>query len=333
MTGAISARIRPYLMPFVVLAVTWLVMAISTREFRGEGSAFAVLEGFTLLGLVALGVGATMIAGELDLSVGSIAAMGGIIAVRATEWGLGLAPSVLVALGVCLAVGALQGFFISLLNINSLVFTVGTLILFRGVTYLLSGGPNGQAPRTLEDFSLSDALLERHWVFSVSSIVALGVFALVGLFLGYTRYGREIYAIGGARPEALAAGLRTRRPLTIAFAISGGCAGLAGALASIRGGAAAPESYEELLLAGVAGAALGGVSLWGGRGTVLNVVIGVLVLSVVQASLAVRGAQGSTVQLITGALLLGVIALEFVEQRAAGGALARLLRRPVAHSP
>jgi ribose/xylose/arabinose/galactoside ABC-type transport system permease subunit len=330
---AVSTRIRPYLMPFVVLSATWLVMAISTTEFRGEGSAFAVLEGFTLLGLVALGVGATMIAGELDLSVGSIAAMGGIIAVRATEWGLGLAPSILVALGVCLTVGALQGFFISLLNINSLVFTVGTLILFRGVTYLLSGGPNGQAPRTLEDFSLSDALLARHWVFSVSSIVALCVFAVVGLFLAYTRYGREIYAIGGARPEALAAGLRTRRPLTIAFAVSGGCAGLAGALASIRGGAAAPESYEELLLAGVAGAALGGVSLWGGRGTVLNVVIGVLVLSVVQASLAVRGAQGSTVQLITGALLLGVIALEFVEQRAAGGALARLLRRPVAHSP
>jgi ribose/xylose/arabinose/galactoside ABC-type transport system permease subunit len=326
MTGAYAARLRPYLMPFLVLSVTWLVMATSTKEFRGEGSVFAVLEGFTLLGLVALGV-------ELDLSVGSIAAMAGIIAVRATEWGFGLAGSVLVAFGICLAIGATQGFCIALLGINSLVFTVGTLILFRGVTYLLSGGPNGQAPRALEDFSLSDALLERHWVFSVSSIVALCVFAVVGSFLAYTRYGREIYAIGGARPEALSAGIRTWRPLTIAFAISAGCAGLAGALASIRGGAAAPESYEELLLAGVAGAALGGVSLWGGRGTVLNVVIGVLVLSVVTASLAVRGAQGSTVQLITGALLLGVIALEFVEQRTAGGALGRLLRRPVAHSP
>jgi ribose/xylose/arabinose/galactoside ABC-type transport system permease subunit len=256
--------------------------------------------------------------------------MAGIIAVE--NAGHGLVATVLIATAVCAAVGATQGFLIAKLGINSLVFTVGTLILIRGITYLLSGGPNGQAPVSLEDFAVSDALLARHWVFSVSSIVALCVFAAIGVFLAITRYGREIYAIGGARPEALAAGLTTTRPLSLAFAVSGGCAGLAGALASLRGGAAAPESYEELLLAGVAGAALGGVSLWGGRGTVINVLIGVLVLSVVTASLAVRGAQGSTVQLITGALLLGVIALEFVEQRVAGGILGRI-RRPAAQSP
>lgn len=316
MKNAVLLRVRPYLTPLAVLVVTWVVMAWSTSEFRGEGSVFSVLEGLTLVGLIALGVGVTMIAGELDLSVGSMAAMAGVIAVE--NAGHGLIPTVLIAVGVCAAVGLVQGFLIAKLGINSLVFTIGTLILLRGVTYLLSGGPNGQAPVTLEDFGVSDALLSRHWVFSVSSIIALCVFAAIGLFLAVARYGREIYAVGGARVEAVTAGVSTTRSLTVVFGLSAACAGLAGALASLRGGAAAPESYAELLLAGVTAAALGGISLYGGRGTVINVLVGVLVLSVVTAGLGIRGAEGSTVQLVTGALLLGVIGLEFLEARVAG---------------
>jgi ribose transport system permease protein len=173
----------------------------------------------------------------------------------------------------------------------------------------------------------------------VSSLVALGVFVVVGLVLAVTRYGREIYAIGGARTEAVAAGVRSTRALMISFALSAGCASLAGALASLRGGSAAPENYADVLLAAVAGAALGGISLYGGRGTVLNVVLGVGVLSVVTAGLGLRGAQSSLVQLVTGALLLGSIALEFTAARLAGrpvrGPLGnlRLLRRAPESAP
>ena len=329
MKHAVLLRLRPYLTPVAVLAVTWIAMAWSTPEFRGEGSVFSAFEGVTLFGLIALGVGLTMIAGELDLSVGSMAAMAGVIAVENASHGL--VPTVLLAVGVCAVVGIMQGFLIARLGINSLVFTIGTFILLRGVTYLLSGGANGQAPVSLEDFGVSDVLLARHGVFSVSSIVALCVFAAMGFFLAFTRYGREIYAVGGARAEAVTAGVSTTRSLTVVFGLSAACAGLAGALASVRGGAAAPESYADLLLAGVTAAALGGISLYGGRGTVINVLIGVLVLSVVTAALGIRGADSSTVQLVTGALLLGVIALEFVEARVAG--FLRLRTRPPASLP
>jgi ribose/xylose/arabinose/galactoside ABC-type transport system permease subunit len=322
MGSAILLRLRPYLVPLAVLATTWLIMAWTTPDFRGEGSVYAVLEGLPLLGLVALGIGVTMIAGELDLSVASMAAMAGVIAVEASGWGL--IPCVLYATAICTLVGAVQGGIIARTGINSLVFTIGTLILLRGVTYMLSGGPNGQAPVSLRDFSVSDALLGRHWVFSVSSIVALAVFAFVGLLLAYTRYGREIYAIGGARSEALAAGVSKTRSMIIVFALSAACASLAGSLASLRGGSAAPENYADLLLSGVAGAALGGISLYGGRGTVINVLSGVLILSVVTAGLGIRGAEGSTVQLFTGALLLGVIALDFAESWVTRGGYARV---------
>ena len=163
-------------------------------------------------------------------------------------------------------------------------------------------------------------------MFSWSSVVALAVYvAMDGLFLAYTRWGREIYAIGGARNEAIAAGVPRIRPLAVGFAISAGCASLAGALAATRGGSAAPQNYEDLLLTGAAAALLGGISLYGGRGTVLNVALGVAILSVVGAGLAARGTSASLVQLVTGALLLTVIGLEF--------GLARLARSAGAGAP
>jgi ribose transport system permease protein len=270
-----------------------------------------VLEGFPLLGLVALGLAVTIIAGELDLSVGSMAAVAGAIAVRAAD--AGLVGAIVIAVVVGTVLGAIQGGLIAKIGINSLVFTIGTLILLRGVAWLLCGN----APLPLEDVTVSDPLLERYGIFSPASITALIVFAVFGLLLAYTRYGREIYAIGGARAEAAAAGVSRIRPLVLAFAVSGGLASMAGALATMRGGSAAPENYADLLLAGAAAALLGGISLYGGRGTVFNVAFGVAILTAVTAGLAARGEPNSTVQLVTGVLLLLVIAVEFIASRVA----------------
>jgi len=302
-------RLRAYALPVAVLIGVWIYISATTETFRGEASLFSVLEGFPLMGLVALGLAVTIIAGELDLSVGSMAAVAGAVAVRMADAGLVGAIVIAVAIGTLL--GAIQGGFIAKLGINSLVFTIGTLILLRGVAWLLCGN----APLPLEDVLITDPLLERYWIFSPASITALILFVLLGLFLAYTRYGREIYAIGGARAEAAAAGVSRTRPLVVSFALSGGLASLAGALATMRGGTAAPENYADLLLAGAAAALLGGVSLYGGRGTVLNVGLGVAILTAVTAGLAARGEPASTVQLVTGVLLLLVIAVEFTASR------------------
>ena len=309
MIAGVVARIRPYALPLAVLLITWIVIVTITPSFRGAGSVYAVLEGFPLVGLVALGLAVTIIAGELDLSVGSMAALAAAIAVLSSP--AGLVGSVLIATLVGTALGALQGTLIGQLRISSLVFTIGTLILLRGLTYISTGN----APIMIQNIEMTDPLLDRYWIFSVSSIVALTVFVLAGLFLSYTRWGREIFAIGGARNEAISAGVPRIRPLTISFAISAGCASLAGALAATRGGSAAPQNYADLLLSGVAAALLGGISLYGGRGTVLNVALGVAVLTVVATGLAARGSAASLVQLVTGALLLTMIAIEFLAGR------------------
>ena len=309
MKSLVLARARSYALPLFVLVATWIIIASTTPTFRGEASVYSVLEGFPLLGLIALGLAITIIAGELDLSVGSMAALAGVVAVKAGNLGMWGAIAVAVAMGA--VIGAAQGWVIARMAINSLVLTIGTLILLRGLTYLASDN----APSQLEDFTVSDPLIERYEIFSLGSIIALSVFAIVGLFLAFTRYGREIYAIGGAREEARAAGVPTRRPLVVAFALSGACAALAGALASLKGGSAAPQNYEDMLLAGAAAALIGGVSLYGGRGNVIHVALGVAVLSAVAAGLAARGSDASVTQLVTGALLIVVVTAEFITAR------------------
>ncbi len=307
----LGLRVRAYALPLLVLVAVWIYISATTDTFRGDAAFFSVLEGFPLMGLVALGLAVTIIAGELDLSVGSMAAVAGAVAVRAAD--AGLVGAIVIAVAVGTIIGAVQGGLIAKIGINSLVFTIGTLILLRGVAWLLCDN----APLPLEDVTVSDPLLERYGVFSPASITALAVFVLMGLLLAYTRYGREIYAIGGARAEAAAAGVSRTRPLVVAFAISGGLASMAGALATMRGGSAAPENYSDLLLAGAAAALLGGISLYGGKGSVLNVAFGVAILTAVTAGLAARGEPNSTVQLVTGVLLLLVIAVEFTSSRIA----------------
>ena len=326
MTGGLLDRARPYLLPTLVLVVTWIVISSITPTFRGEASVFSVLQGFPMIGLAALGLAVTIIAGEFDLSVGSMAALSAAIAVLCSQ--AGLIGSVAIAVAVCTALGAMQGALIGRLGINSLVFTIGTLILIRGITFMLTNS----APIMIENFEITDPLLKRYWVFSWSSIVAIAVFVVAGLFLAYTRWGREIFAIGGARNEAIAAGVPRVRPLAIAFALSSACASLAGALAAMRGGSAAPQNYEDLLLSGAAAALLGGVSLYGGRGTVLNVGLGMAILSVVGTGLAARGSSASLVQLVTGALLLTVITVEFLAARLTLGrtVFGRAIRRSTA---
>lgn len=290
----------------VLLALVWVSFAATTEQYRSFDNLYAMLEGFALLGLVALGVAVTMIAGELDLSVASVAAVAGIIAVETSQ--LGLVPCVAVATAAGLVFGAVQGWVIALTGINSLVFTIATLIGIRGVAHLLAPSP------TLLPFDridISDTIVERYWIFSPFSLTTIAAMVLVGAFLAYTTWGREIYATGGGRQESAGAGVSHTRAMVIAFAISAGCAALAGSLAALKSASAAPFAYEPLLLSAVTAALVGGISLYGGRGNIFSLAVGVLTLRFLISGFSARGAPTYIESLATGLLLLGVLVVEF----------------------
>jgi ribose transport system permease protein len=303
--------------------IVYLLFAALLPNYHSAIGIWALLDGSVLTGLVAVGVGLTMIAGELDLSVGSMAALAGVCVVKLI--GVGVVPAIaLVVLGAA-AFGAAQGFAITLLNVNSLVFTVGTLIGLRGVALIAAKESTPTLP--LEMLSITDAVGGRAWIFSPLSVAMLAAFTLAGLFASRTRWGREIYAIGGGRAESRAAGVSQRRPVVIAFAASAGFAALAGGLISIRSGSASPLGFDAVLLEAVAACLIGGVALEGGKGGLLGILIGLFTLRLVVSGIASLGAPFWAQNLAAGTLLIFVIIAE-----ALSAALVRRRKRTLRRS-
>jgi ribose/xylose/arabinose/galactoside ABC-type transport system permease subunit len=293
----------------VFMVVIYLVFAWQLPNYHTASGIAALLDGAVLIGTVSVGVGISMLAGEFDLSVGSLAAVTGVIVIQIV--GIGVFPSLLAGVLFAAAVGALQGLVIGLLGINSLVFTIGSLIGLRGFAMVISHENSVTMPiEQLEDI---DFFTERFWgVFSPLSAGLVVVFAAFGLLLRFTRWGREIYAIGGGRAEAKAAGVPLLRPMVIAFTCSGALAGLAGAVLSLRLGSATPLGFDTLLLSAATTCLMGGIALEGGRGNVIGIAIGLFTLRFLITGVASMGAPYYVQNLAAGALLIFVVVVQLL---------------------
>tara|TARA_Y100000813_G_C24161236_1_gene352187 strand:- start:1550 stop:2590 length:1041 start_codon:yes stop_codon:yes gene_type:complete len=295
---------KPDLMFAIILAFfVYCVFAFTNDYFMTHRTTFAIMERFAVLGLVGLALTLCIIAGEIDLSIGSNAALAAVIVVRFTD-SLGAPTALLIAVAVSTIIGLIQGYFIAYLRIRAIVLTVGTLMLLRGISLFVAE----EKTVMLTDFRIPDFITTKVlWYFSPASLTVIAMFVLVGLFMNFTKYGREIYAIGGARKEALAAGISLKRPMIIVFAISGFCAGLGGVIIGLRSGTAQALGLQYLLLAGTVAAFIGGVSILGGRGGVVGAVIGALTVNFLNTGLVFNVTPAFMVQLYLGILLLVVI--------------------------
>jgi ribose transport system permease protein len=294
------------------MAVIYLVFALQLPNYHTSSGIAALLDGAVLVGTVSVGVGVTMIAGEFDLSVGSLAALTGVIALEIIN--IGALPALVAGVLFAAAVGAIQGLLIGVLGINSLVFTIGTLIGLRGLAMVAAHEQTITMP--IEQLPDVD-ILTHHFlgIFSPISVGMIVVFVAVGLFLKYTRWGREIYAIGGGRNEARAAGVPLLRPMMIAFTLSGALAGLGGALLSIRLGSATPLGFDSLLLSAATTCLMGGIALEGGIGNVIGIAIGLFTLRFLVTGMAALGAPYYVQNLVVGALLILVVVVQLILTR------------------
>ena len=295
---------KPDLMfAFMLAFFVYCIFAFTNDYFMTHRTSFAIMERFAVLGLVGLALTLCIIAGEIDLSIGSNAALAAVIVVRFTD-SLGAPTALLIAVTVSTIIGLIQGYFIAYLRIRAIVLTVGTLMLLRGISLFVAE----EKTVMLTDFRIPDFITTKVlWYFSPASLTVIVMFVLVALFMNFTKYGREIYAIGGARKEALAAGISLKRPMIIVFAISGFCAGLGGVIIGLRSGTAQALGLQYLLLAGTVAAFIGGVSILGGRGGVIGAVIGALTVNFLNTGLVFNVTPAFMVQLYLGILLLVVI--------------------------
>jgi ribose/xylose/arabinose/galactoside ABC-type transport system permease subunit len=297
-----AARLRPY----TILVGAIVVLAAidrGTGYFFSVGTIFSVMQLFATLGLVALGLGLSMLVREFDLSVAGIVGLAGCIAIMSgvsNPW-LG----VLLGVGAGVVSGALQGLIMTRLGLSSVGVTLGGLLTLQGLTYVLTDNKTISYPNLSVALALNAPILH---LLSVRSAAAVAVFALAVLVMTYTHIGRDIIATGSDRRASRLAGLDTDRIIIGVFAASGASAALAGVLLSYSLGAASPVALADVLAPAAAAAIVGGVSVVGGRGTPMGIAAGVLTLCVLRSGLSAVGVPPPIHDVVTG-LILAVIAI------------------------
>jgi ribose transport system permease protein len=287
---------------FAAILVAFLVVPGLDGQQLSSGAYYNTLQAFAPLGLVALALGLTLIAGEFDVSVLGMQALGGVLAVRAGEHS-GLL-GVIAAVAACGFLGLLQGLAIARLRLPSLPVTIGTYIALIGLTNVIASNNTLTYGNIGASVWVDQAILT--W-FSPRSLITLGAFGFALALLGATRLGPEIRAIGSDRRASRVSGVAVERRVTVLFTCSAALAGLAGALLAYSNASASLDPGLQPLILGVAGAVLGGLSLSGGRGTVWGLLLGTLGVALLEQLFTITALSTSTTQIVFGCLLLLVV--------------------------
>jgi len=303
--------ITPTVRPFTILAGAVVVLGLIDRGngyFFSLGTLFSVMQLFASLGLVALGLGLSMLVREFDLSVAGMFSLAGCIAVITG----GANPWLGALLGVAAGVfsGLIQGLIMTRLKLSSVGVTLGGLLTLQGLTYVLSGNQTVNYPNMSVALGLNAPFAQ---LFSVRSAVALAVFLLAALVMRYTHIGRDVIATGSDRRASRVAGLDTDQILIGVFAASGASSALAGVLLSYSLGAASPVGLSDVLAPAAAAAIVGGVSVVGGRGSPAGIAAGVLTLCILRSGLSAIGVPPYVHDLVTGGILLFIAVLDAPE--------------------
>ncbi len=306
MSAVETSRRRPRaaeLAPYAILAGMVLALAlvpVFTQYTVRTANVYDIFQNFASYGLVALALGITMIAGEFDLSVSSVYLFGGMVAVL-TGGGSPLV-GIIAALGAASIVGLVQGGLIARFRLNSMPVTLGGYLIVLGITYILGHSKSVIYNNYTVGLRLDKPILQ---IFSIRSLISLGIFVVAALVLRYLRVGRDLRAIGGDRRAARVAGVPVDRLLVGVFVVAALGAALPGALLSYSLATASPTNIGfDVLTFSATAALIGGVSLSGGKGSAVGIAAGVLSLSVLEEILSILGSPDYVSSLITGGLLI-----------------------------
>ncbi len=309
---------------FAVVLLAFLIVPGLYGDSLNGAAVYNGLQGFAPLGLVALALGLTLIAGEFDVSVLGMQALGGVLAVKAGEHS-GLL-GVLAALGGCGLLGFVQGFVIARLRLQSLAVTIGTYVALLGLTNVIAGNNTPTYGNISASVWIDKAILT--W-FSPRSLITFGAFGIALVLLAATRLGPELKAIGSDRRAGRVAGVPVERRLAALFTCSGALAGLAGALLAYSNASGSLDPGLQPLILATAAAVLGGVSLSGGRGTVWGLLLGALGVALLEQLFTIIALPDSTTRIVFGALLLFVVSADAPDLRMRMTGLAARHRRAV----
>jgi ribose transport system permease protein len=325
--GELSARSRATLefaldnLVWIILIIVIAAFSLLIPKFLQIGIFLNILEQSTFVGIISVGLSLTLIAGHMDLSIESVMALAAMVVALAfgsggAGAGLVLDPawlvfpvSLVMALAVGVAIGALNGFLIVRLEINAFIVTLAAYIWVRGMVVALSGG---RSVYGLPD-SVRVLAIERIFGIPLLAWVLIAVYVVFTIVLMQTPFGRHITMIGGNSVATFRAGIRVNRAVTATFILSGALAGLAGWLLAARTSGATANLGIGMLFQAFAAVVIGGVSLKGGYGRLSGVFAGVLLLSSIQTAINVMGMPPHYTMMIQGGMVLAAVILDTIK--------------------
>jgi rhamnose transport system permease protein len=326
--GVLGAALRARELGIVLALVALVAYTTATNSrFLSSQSIRDILLGTAIVAVVAVGEAVVVITRNIDLSVGSVLGLSAFAVATVAHDHPGLPVVALLVLGLLVgaACGVLNGVLVRFGQVPALVVTLGTLYIFRGITYLWAGGQQINADELPPHFLrfANGSLLGVPWLVLIALLVIVGASVVMRSY----RVGRELYAMGSSPEAAELAGIRVTRNMIGAFVVSGALAGLGGVLFGARFGtvdATAGTGYEQNIVAAVV---VGGVAVFGGSGTVWGASLGALLLTVIGSSLAVLEINQFWQQAIVGSLILLAIGAD----RLVAFRIARALKKRDSH--
>jgi D-allose transport system permease protein len=291
----------------ILVIIVILFSALSPTIFTKPDNIVQIFVQSAITILVAVGEFFAILIAGIDLSVGSILALTGMITGKLMVGGVHPFFAVLIGgIFVGVVLGAINGLLVNFTGLHPFIITLGTNAIFRGVTLIISGAN----PVFGFPYDFITALTGNIWFIPAPVVLAISVALILWFVTAKTRLGRNIYALGGNREAAYFSGIDVKLHTLIVFMISGVCSGLAGVLSAARLGAAEPAAGQGFETFAIASAIIGGTSFFGGKGRIPSVVIGGLIIGTISNGLNMLQIQTFYQLVVMGSLIIAAVSLD-----------------------
>lgn len=290
----------------IILVLLCVVLAFTAPNFLEMSNLLNVLKQVSINGVLAAGMTLVILTGGIDLSVGAIVALSGVVSVMISQAGVHPLVSISAGLLVGAFFGLVNGFFTAKTKLPSFIVTLGSFTYVRGLAYVISGGYPIVVESDLFKFLGAGRL------FLIPTPIYIMVIVYIGMFfvLKYTMFGRHVYAIGGSEEAARLTGIKVERTLMKVYSLSGLLAGLAGVVLAGRLFSGQPTAGLGYELDAIAAVILGGTSLTGGVGRIQGTIIGVLIMGVISNGLTLMDVGYYWQLVVKGGVIIAAVLID-----------------------
>lgn len=303
--------LRRNLAAAVALMLLCIILSVTTETFMVASNLLSVLRQVCVNCFIAFGITCVLICGGIDLSVGSVVAAAGVIAVRCGNSGMPLILCILMPLLFGAVVGIVNGYIISTTTLPPFIVTLSMQIIIRGVSYLLTGGQPAQSDNeAFNNMGVGNIL-----GIPTPVIFVIGAFIILYFIMNRSAFGRHVYATGGSKEAAEYAGVNTRWVQVRVYIICGMMAALAGVVLAARLYSGQPSVGEGFERDAIAASVLGGTSFNGGIGTMGGTVIGVLIIGVLNNGMNLLRINSYWQFVVKGCVILGAVYIDYLKKR------------------